>query len=384
MDLYRLSLEHPSGTTPIVAGVGALGESADDLRAWTGGRTLFVVSTPRVLALHGAALDGVRSAAARSVVLEVPDGESAKSLDTAERLWREMLAAGGKRDSRVIAFGGGACGDLAGFVAGCFLRGVEIVQVPTTLLGQVDAAIGGKTAVDLPGAKNSVGLFHHPARVVADTGLLATLPADELRSGLVEVVKMAFLLQPELLTRVEDDLDRLLAGDPEALGPVVAEAAAAKISVVEADPTERGARRLLNFGHTLGHAIESVLGYRDLRHGEAVAYGMLFALRLGRARGLPAADAERLRSLLDGFGLPALPVPSGRPERPGRRERWIDALLEAAARDKKAREAGPTWVLPVALGDGRTFTDVSETELRRELDGFLAAPWEGFRGRPAP
>ncbi|HSL83567.1 MAG TPA: 3-dehydroquinate synthase family protein, partial [Thermoanaerobaculia bacterium] len=326
-----------------------------------------VVSTPRVLALHGAALDPVRAAAGRAVTLEVEDGEGAKSLATAERLWSEMLAAGGKRDSRVLAFGGGSSCDVAGFAAGCFLRGVELLQVPTTLLAQVDAAIGGKTAVDLPGAKNSVGLFHHPVRVVADTRLLASLPREEVRSGLVEVVKMAFLLAPELLARVETDLPRLLAADPEALAPVVAESAAAKIAVVEADPTEDGPRRLLNFGHTLGHAIEAALGYRDLRHGEAVAYGLLFALRLAasRERGepLPEADASRLRALLARLELPPLP-----PLDP-------DALLHAMARDKKARESGLVWVLPARLGEGRAVTGIGEEEVRRELEAFLRDPW---------
>lgn len=362
MPLYHLELRHPAGATRVVAGDGAFEAAADELAAWVDGRTLFVVSTPRVLALHADALAPVRTAAARAVVLEVDDGEAAKSLVSAERLWTEMLAAGGKRDSRVIAFGGGSCSDVAGFAAGTFLRGVELVQAPTTLLGQVDAALGGKTAIDLPGAKNSVGLFHHPALVVADTRVLATLPTEEIRSGLVEVVKMAYLLEPELLGRVEEDLDRLLAADPEALAPVVAEGAAAKIAVVEADPTERGSRRLLNFGHTLGHAIETVLGYRDLRHGEAVAYGLLFALRLAVRRGLPEADAERLRALLARFDLPALP------------ELDPDELVAAMARDKKARESGPVWVLPARLGEGRVVGDVDEAEVRRELAAFLDDP----------
>jgi 3-dehydroquinate synthase len=364
---YRFSLHHPSGVTAVVVGVGALAETAEELAAWLAGRTLFAVSTPRVLALHGTALDGARAAAARAVTLEVEDGEGAKSLATAERLWSEMLAAGGKRDSRVLAFGGGSCGDVAGFAAGCFLRGVDWVQVPTTLLGQVDAALGGKSAVDLPAAKNSVGLFHHPALVVSDTRLLATLPPAELRSGLVEVVKMAYLLEPELFARVEADLDRLLSGDPEALAPAVAEAAAAKIAVVEADPDERGERRLLNFGHTLGHALEAALGYRGLRHGEAVAYGMLFALRLARSpersERLPAADAERLRALLARLELPELPTLPA------------EDLLATMARDKKARESGLVWVLPARLGEGRPVAGVGAGELRRELAAFLRDPW---------
>lgn len=361
--VYRLSLHHPSGTTPIVVGAGALDAASGELAAWASGRTLFAISTPRVLALHGGVLEGVRRAAARHVTLEVEDGEGAKTLATAERLWSEMLAAGGKRDCRVIALGGGSCGDVAGFAAGCFLRGVEVVQVPTTLLGQVDAAIGGKTAVDLPAAKNVVGLFHHPALVVSDTRLLATLPVGELRSGLIEAVKMAFLLDPELLARIEGDLPRLLAGDPDALAPVAAEGAAAKVAVVESDPDERGARRLLNFGHTLGHAIETALGYRGLRHGEAVAYGMLFALRLASRRGLPPADAERLRSLLLRLDLPALPRLD--PEQ-------LETIMGS---DKKAREAGSIWVLPVRTGEGRSVADVGADELRHELQAFLVHPF---------
>ncbi len=361
--MYRLALRHPSGTTPILVGAGALDEAmAGELAAWAGERTLFFITTPRVLALHGTHLEALRRAAARAVVLEVEDGEAAKSLATAGRLWAEMLTAHGKRDSRVVTFGGGSCGDLAGFVAGCFLRGISLAQVPTTLLAQVDAAIGGKTAIDLPGGKNSVGLFRHPDMVVADTRLLATLPEGELRSGLVEVVKMAFLLDPELLARVEADLDRLLAGEAEALAPVVAEAVAAKIAVVEADPTEQGRRRLLNFGHTLGHAIEAALEYRELRHGEAVAYGMLFALRLAARRGLPQADADRLRALLERLRLPDLP------------ELAAEALLEAVRRDKKAREEGLVWVLPARLGEGRAVAGIDEAEVRRELAGFLRSP----------
>jgi 3-dehydroquinate synthase len=300
------------------------------------------------------------------VTLTVDEGEAAKSVATAERLWNAMLEGGGKRDSRLIAFGGGSVGDLGGFTAGCFLRGIEVAQVPTTLLAQVDAAIGGKTAVDLPGGKNTVGLFHHPSLVVCDTAVLPTLPRGELRSGLVEVIKMGALLDPGLFARVEADLDSLLGGDPAALGLVVAAADAAKIGVVERDPTEQGDRRLLNFGHTLGHAIESSLGYGGpgaLRHGEAVGYGILFALRLAVRRGLAPAVAERLRALLERLGLPTLPV--------------LDpaALLTHMARDKKALEGGLVWVLPAALGEGRMVQGVSREELSEELARFLRAPF---------
>jgi 3-dehydroquinate synthase len=282
---------------------------------------------------------------------------------TAGRLWNAMLEAGGKRDSRVLAFGGGTIGDLAGFAAGCFLRGLEFVQIPTTLLAQVDAAIGGKTGVDLPGGKNTVGLFHHPAMTVCDTAVLPTLPRQELRSGLVEVIKMAALLDPELFARVEETLDALLAGDPAALGPVVASAAAAKIGVVERDPDERGDRRLLNFGHTLGHAIESSCAYAGLRHGEAVAYGILFALRLAERRGLDPDLARRLRELLARLDLPPLP-----PLDPA-------DLVSHMARDKKAREGGLVWVLPVRWGEGTMTSGVPWEEVAAELAGLLRNPF---------
>lgn len=353
-------LRHPSGSTPVLVGEDALVSSHDQLAGWLSGRTVFLVSTPRVLGLHGSRLDQLRQAAGRWVVLEVEEGEPAKTVSSAERLWNAMLEAGGKRDSRVLAFGGGSVGDLAGFAAGCFLRGISFVQVPTTLLAQVDAAIGGKTGVDLPGGKNTVGLFHHPDFVVCDTSVLPTLPREELRSGLVEVVKMAALLDLDLLDRVEDRLEALLSGNPAELGPVVAAAAAAKIGVVERDPTEQGERKLLNFGHTLGHAIESACGYSGLRHGEAVGHGILFALRLAVREGLDPAFARRLASLLGRFGLPPLP-----PLDPGE-------LISLMARDKKARETGLTWVLPAAPGQGRMVDGIRMEIVAEELRGFLS------------
>lgn len=363
MSLHRLTLRHPTGRTRIVAGFGALTAAWEELSGWLAGRTVFLVTSPPIRELHGERLAPLAETAARWVPVEVPDGEAAKSVATANRLWNEMLAEGGKRDSRLVAFGGGSVGDLGGFVAGCFLRGIEVVQIPTTLLAQVDAALGGKTGVDLPGGKNTVGLFHHPIRVLAETAFLHTLPREELRSGLVEVVKMALLLDPELLERTEAELPRLLDGDPEALGPVVGRAAAAKIGVVERDPVEKGERKLLNFGHTLGHAIEASLGYRGLRHGEAVAYGILFALRLAVLRGLDPAVARRMRDLLARFGLPRLPS--------------LDPaeLLDHMQRDKKARESGLAWVLPASLGRGEVAEGIDPERVWSELTAFLQGPW---------
>jgi 3-dehydroquinate synthase len=261
----------------------------------------------------------------------------------------------------VIAFGGGSVGDLAGFAAGTFLRGVAWIQVPTTLLAQVDAAVGGKTAIDLAEAKNAVGLFHHPLAVVADAELLVTLSGDHLRAGLVEAVKTAAVADEALFVRIEARLDRLLAGDPDALGAVAAGGARAKAALVETDPEEAGERKLLNFGHTLGHAIEAEMGYGAIAHGDAVAHGMRFALRLSTATGADAAFAGRVGLLLDRLAVPALP----------RLE--VDALLARVARDKKAREDALSWVLTGAPGRGRVEARLSPELVRRELRRFLGA-----------
>jgi 3-dehydroquinate synthase len=361
-----MSLRHASGDTPVVVGNGATQGFAAEITDWVRDRSLFVVTTPRVWGLHGDSLEPLLQEACRWRYLEVPDGEAAKSIAVAERLWDRMLEEGGKRDSRVIAFGGGTVGDVAGFAAGCFLRGVSILQLPTTLLAQVDAAIGGKTGINLAAAKNSVGVFQQPWAVVADTEYLSTLPPEELRAGLLEVVKAGVILDAELFDRVASDLDALLEGDPEALPPIVAAAAAAKIGVVEQDPEEKDRRRLLNFGHTLGHALEAMAGYSSLRHGEAVGYGMLFALRLAVRRGLRLDDADRIRRLILRFRLPSLP------------EMDPEELLHVMARDKKAREAGLFWVLPTAVGKARITAEVEEKEVLSELAGFLDEPGSDF------
>jgi 3-dehydroquinate synthase len=361
-ELHQLELRvagAPAAEHTVLVGAGALRRAAAEIDRFSAGRTVFVLSTPRVRPLHGAALEGLLRAAAAVEQLTAPDGETAKTLGAAGSLWSEMLGRGGKRDSRLVVLGGGSLCDLGGFVAACFLRGIEVAQIPTTLLAQVDASVGGKTAIDLPEGKNSVGAFHQPALVIADTELLRTLDRGELRSGLVEVVKMAALLDLDLLARVERDLESLLAADAEALTPVVAAALRAKIAVVEQDPHEADRRRLLNFGHTLGHALEAVSGYAGLRHGEAVAHGIRFALRLARRRGLAAEESDRLEALLDRLELPPLPP--------------LDAaaLLAVMRRDKKAREGTLVWVLPGALGRGELADDVSWSEVESELIAFL-------------
>ncbi|MEM9294107.1 MAG: 3-dehydroquinate synthase family protein [Acidobacteriota bacterium] len=383
-NVERLSLRHAGGVTSVLVGHEMLPAARPIMSDWLQGKPVFVVTDPKVWGLHGETLQkGLLDLADRVILMEVEEGEAAKTLATAERLWQRMLAEGGKRDSRLLTFGGGSIGDLGGFVAGCFLRGIECAHVPTTLLAQVDAALGGKTAVDVGGLKNTVGLFHHPQLVLSDISFLSTLPGEEIRAALGEVVKMALLLDRMLLERVEGRLEKLLAADPDALLPVVLASARAKLKVVEKDPREGDQRRLLNFGHTLGHAIEAaqglagspldsdapfgeldeVEGAEPLRHGEAVIYGMLFALRLAVRRGLDAGVALRFHQLLRRFPVPKLPPLSQ------------DELLAAMGMDKKAREEGLTWVLPLGLEKGRMVDDVTADELRETLQDFLADPW---------
>lgn len=358
-----INLLHGSGSSRIWLGSAALADAATEVGNWISGRTVFVISSATIRGLHAKALEGLLASAARVVELEVPDGETAKAMSSFERLLREMVAAGGKRDSRVITLGGGTVGDVGGFAAGCFLRGIEYGQVPTTLLAQVDSAIGGKTGINLPEAKNSVGLFHQPTWVVADPSFLSTLPLEELRQAIFEVVKVGVLADPALFERVETDLDDLLGGDSDALAQAVAEAVAVKVAVVAADEREGDRRRLLNLGHTLGHALETVVGHGTLRHGDAVGHGMLFAVSLAVSRGLTPDDATRIRSLLN--RLQPAPLP----------DLDSDAVLEVIRRDKKARESGVTWVLPLAIGRAELI-EISEATVKDQLASFLERPVE--------
>ena len=350
----------PSGITRIHVGEGVLAPAVAAESELFAGRAIFAVTSPTIVENHGAALVPLVEAGAAFTLLDVPDGEAAKSLAEAGKLWERLATGGGKRDSLVVAFGGGSIGDLAGFVAATFLRGVRFVQIPTTLLAQVDASIGGKSGVDLASGKNLVGAFHAPELVISDSLFLATLPPEELRSGLVEAIKMAALLDLELLARIERDLPALLAGEAAALAPVVRSAATAKARLVERDPFEAGDRMLLNYGHTLGHAIEAEVGYGRMPHGDAVAWGIRFANRLAARRGTDPVFLARIDALLDRLQIPA---PAG-----------LDpARLEARmARDKKARESGLTWVLPVGAGKGARVSDLAPGAVREELGSFLA------------
>jgi len=266
-----------------------------------------LVTSDRVGALYRKPVErSLALAGFAPIVVEVPDGEQHKTLATLERVYDALLRAGIERRTPLIALGGGVIGDLTGFAAATLLRGLPVVQVPTTLLAQVDAAIGGKTAVDHAVGKNLVGAFHQPRLVLADVAVLGTLPRRELLAGLAEVVKYGVIGDAALFERIAQDPTALLTLDPAALVPVVAACARQKAAVVAADEhEERGERAVLNFGHTIGHALEAATDYGRFLHGEAVAVGMVAAARVSYALDLcAAATAERIRALLERLGLP--------------------------------------------------------------------------------
>lgn len=338
-------------------GMAGLGRFTRDV---LGVRHVVLVTDPLVARLHGrAATRSLRRAGIAADVVHVPRGEAAKRVGRLERLWQAFAAAGLGRDGGVVALGGGSVSDLAGFAAATWLRGVPWIAVPTTLLAQVDASVGGKTAVDLAAGKNLAGAFHQPAGVLVDPDVLRTLPARQRRNGLAEVVKTGFAVEASLWRWLEARLDALDQGEPGALAGAVERSLAAKARVVRADPRERpgGARTALNFGHTLGHAIEAALGYRSLLHGEAIAIGMRAAAWLSvRAAGLAPESHVRLEAALDHLGLPVRMPPIA-----------LAKLSNAMRQDKKRARGTVRWVLTPRIGDASVPRAVESRLVRAAL-----------------
>lgn len=341
-DMVRIQVT-PSGDRAydVVLGEGALRE----LPALAAGRTRVMVIHPRALrATAAAVIAELRSGAGAGVethAFEVPDGEEAKQLRVVGACWDALGRVGFTRDDLVVGLGGGTTTDLAGFAAAGWLRGVDVIQVPTTVLGMVDAAVGGKTGIDIEAGKNLVGAFHQPLAVLCDLSTLASLPAVEVRAGLAEVVKAGFIADPHIL--------ELLEADPTGsarLPELVERSIRVKAAVVSGDPREAGRREILNYGHTLAHAIEKVENF-SWRHGAAVSVGMVFAAELSRlVAGLDRATADRHRELLRAIGLPV----------EYRGDRW-PALLDAMRVDKKTRGRRLRFVVLEALGRPRGFDD---------------------------
>jgi 3-dehydroquinate synthase len=342
--------------------LASIGARIDELLSGgltTGKQRAFAVTSPEILALHGEPL--LAGFPTRPQTLTIPSGEAHKRLPTVEQLAEQLAEAGADRDSILIAFGGGVLGDMTGFLAAIYMRGIRYVQVPTTFLAQVDSSVGGKTGVNLAAGKNLVGAFHHPLAVYADTLTLSTLPAAELRAGLQESIKAAIIRDATLFDLLEREHHRILSGDQDLLAAIVTSSVRVKADVVNADERESGLRMILNLGHTLGHAIEAATEYKQLLHGEAVAWGMLAAAHIAFARSLITPTQEsRINSLIRAYG----------PLRPF----TIDAphLVDLTSKDKKNRSGTRSFILPTGIGSCTIVRDVTEAELLAAAEAITA------------
>jgi 3-dehydroquinate synthase len=351
MDPVRIDVATPSRAYPITIAAGAIdriGGLLDDVRA---PERRFIVSSPLVWRLHGPQL--ARALDAAEPIL-IPDGERFKQLPNVARVYDALVRANADRASTLITLGGGVIGDMAGFAAATYLRGIALVHVPTTLLAQVDSAIGGKVGVNHPMGKNLIGAFYQPLAVIIDPTVLGTLPRREFRAGLYEVIKYGMTSSVPLFDRIAKERRAIFGRTPEALTPLIAESCSIKATIVGADEREAGDRRILNFGHTAGHALEAVTRFRRFRHGEAVAYGMLVAAGLGKARGsLADRDAQALADIIASLGpLPPISDLSS------------SEMIEAMRHDKKMVAGRLHFVLPTAIGAVTIVDDVKEKEMR--------------------
>lgn len=321
---------------------------------------IFILTSPQIWSLWGKQFLKALGKELRSTVLFLPPGEQYKRFSSIEQLATELSAAGADRHSLLIALGGGIVGDAGGFLSAIYMRGIPYIQIPTTLLAQVDSSVGGKTGVNLSTGKNLIGSFHHPRAVFADVDFLKTLPDRELRAGLFESVKAGIIRDPKLFDYLEKKRRDILACNPEALQRVVSASITMKADVVGLDERESGLRMILNFGHTLGHAIEAVTGYKKLLHGEAIAWGMLAAINVSRARHLlPEKDAMRMEQLIYAYG----PLPRFRAR--------ARNLLEAAGRDKKNMAGTRRFVLTTGIGKAIVAEDIRDIELIHAVKPIL-------------
>jgi len=343
---------------PVVAERGALGRLPEFLPPRRG--VTFVLSEKGVWERHGAAVESALQGRPWRLLL-YPGGEENKRLAAVEALAEQMVEAGGDRSSLVIAFGGGVVNDVGGFVAAVFMRGVPVIQAPTTLLAQVDAGVGGKTGVNLASGKNLVGAFHQPLAVLTDPDVLRTLPEREYRAGLFEVIKHGIIRSEPLFRLMQQRRGAVLEREPQAVEEMVAESVRIKCDVVSQDERESGLRRILNFGHTVGHALEAETGYRRFLHGEAVGLGMLAALRLSQLAGrISAALCEEMCAVVRAYG-PFPPVEGI----------TVEGVLGRLRKDKKAIQGSVHWVLAAGIGATEVTPDVTDAHVREAVASIL-------------
>lgn len=361
--IHTLHVELGERSYPVYIGRDLLADS-QLLAQHIAGNQVVIVSNEIVAPLY---VERVRALlGARQLVTEVvlPDGEQYKTLDTLADIFDRVMADNHNRTTTFIAVGGGVVGDITGFAAACYQRGVDFIQVPTTLLAQVDSSVGGKTAVNHPLGKNMIGAFYQPRAVLIDINTLQTLPAREFAAGLAEVVKYGLISDEPFYRWLQEQMPRLLAREEAALAEAVERSCANKAQVVAADEREGGIRAILNLGHTFGHAIETAQGYGKWLHGEAVATGMLLALQLSARRGwIPAAEVDDLREMLVSMRLPVDAPADMTPA----------AFLELMARDKKVVNGRLRLILLRAIGDASIVEDITEQELVDLLQGAATA-----------
>jgi 3-dehydroquinate synthase len=346
-----------------------IGRGLDSVLALTGsGGSVLLVSDSNVDPLYGDSCAATLGARGFDVVRAmVPAGETSKSLDCVKGLFDKALEGRLDRSATVVALGGGVVGDLSGFVAGTYLRGVKFLQLPTSLLAMVDSSVGGKTGVNLEQGKNLVGVFYQPLEVAIDLDTLQSLPEREYLSGMAEIVKYGVIWDAEFFGQLDAQLPQLLARDPDVLEAVIARCCEIKAEVVSRDERDSGMRAILNFGHTLGHAIENVSGYGELLHGEAVAIGMVYACELSvQLKGLDRSECDRVKQLLKQLGVPVDRSPLSESVT------W-SALRDAMASDKKAHAAIPTFVLATRMGSVLFDCDVPETVLKATFESLTPA-----------
>lgn len=343
----------------IVCGSGVLGGLGKAVEALRPGPKVALVTNTTLQGLYADVVEkSLRESGLSVLTISIPDGEEYKSLLWAEKILTEMLAAGLDRGSIVVALGGGVVGDIAGFAASLYMRGIRFVQVPTTLLSQVDSSVGGKTAVNHPLGKNMIGTFWQPSLVWIDVETLKTLPRRELLAGAAEVIKYGVIWDAGFFDFLSQNRDKLLSLDAETLTHVITRSCGIKAEVVSRDEREAGLRSILNYGHTIGHAIEAVAGYGKLLHGEAVAIGMNIEARLAQSLGILAAgDASRIRAVIEAYGLP-VEVPA---------EAGAEALLKAMEIDKKALAGKLRFTLPERVGSCRLFVEVEREKVLQVL-----------------
>lgn len=347
---------------PVVAERGALERLAEFVPPRRG--MLFVVTEESVWRLHGAAVERALEGRQWRRLL-FPGGEENKRMAQVEAMAGQMVEAGGDRSSLVIAFGGGIVNDVGGFLAAVFMRGIPVIQAPTTLLAQVDAGVGGKTGVNLSAGKNLVGAFHQPLAVITDPGVLATLPEREYRAGLFEVIKHGIIRSEPLFRLMQTRREAVLVREPAVVEEMVAESVRIKCEVVSLDEKESGLRRILNFGHTVGHALEAETGYSRFLHGEAVGLGMLAALRLSQLAGrLTSGLSAEISDVVRAYG----PFPSTE-------GLTVDGVLRRLRRDKKAIQGAVHWVLATGIGATEITPDVSDALVREAVAPILERTW---------